>query len=147
MKREELTTLGIEGEALEQVMALYGRDVEKHKAAAKQWEEKHAADTAALQTQLAQQAYNAGVEKAVQGVQFTSHSAQQAFCTALQGAALPLENGTLTGFEPFLQAYKEKDAAAFAAQNAGKAPVFVKPAAKEEAPAASAALRAAFGLH
>lgn len=144
MKREELSELGLRPEAVDKVMALYGRDVEKHKASARDWEKKHADDTAALKAQLKQADYSAAASAAAKRLHFTSESARKAFFAELQAAELPLENGVLTGFDDFAQQYRAQDPTAFAAD---KEPVFVKPTGNTgviDPP--SAALRAAFGL-
>lgn len=144
MKREELTALGIEGEALESVMALYGRDIEKHKTAQEQWQQKYRQDTDALREQLRQQGAAAAEDNAVRGLAFSSRSAESAFRAALHKAQLPAENGELQGFDAFLQQYRQTDAACFAAPETAKPPVFVKASSPDEG--VSDTLRAAFGL-
>lgn len=146
MKREELTALGIEGETLEKVMSLYGRDVEKHKTIAKEWEQKYNEDTQNLQTQLHTQTYSALAEKAMQNLQFTSVSAKTAFCDSLQKAGLPVNEGELTGFDVFLEQYQQQDSEAFKQPLQEKAPVFMHPTQQADENAYTTSLRAAFGL-
>lgn len=147
MKREELLELGIAPEVLDKIMALNGRDIEKHKAEARRWEERHDTDTAALQAQLDETRYARAVDAALQGMAFSSASAKKAFAADLAAAALPLEDGALAGLDKFTAAYRASDPAAFA-DSAPKTPVFVRPtggATPHTGP--TAALRAAFGLN
>ena len=147
MKREELLELGVAPEALDQIMALNGRDIEKHKATARQWEEKHGADTAALQTQLDEARYGRAVDAALQSMAFSSVSAKKAFAAELSAAGLPLEDGALAGLDAFTDSYRQSDPAAFT-DAAPDAPVFVRPTGGTAShPGPSAALRAAFGLN
>ncbi len=146
MKREELTEIGVAPELLDAVMALNGRDIEKHKAAAQRWEEKYGEDTAALKAQLGDARYAHAADSAVSGLRFSSESAKKAFCAELKAASLAVENDALCGFDDFVNSYREKDPAAFAG-DAGKTPVFVRPSGGtpiHNGP--RAALRAAFGL-
>ena len=143
MKREELTELGLAPEAVDKIMALHGRDVEKHKAAAQALTQNNADLTA----QLSETQYTHAAENAVKGINFTSESAKKAFCAALKDASLPFENGALTGFDAFAAEYRTADPAAFATKPDGKTPVLVMPTGNTASHTlADGALRAAFGL-
>ncbi len=143
MKREELNEMGLTPEAVDTIMALHGRDVEKHKAATQALTQ----NNADLTEKLSETHYTYAAENAVKGMSFTSESAKRAFSTALKEAALPLENGTFTGFDAFAAAYRTADPTAFAEKPDGKTPVLVMPTGNT-APhtLADGALRAAFGL-
>lgn len=147
MKREDLTQLGLEADTVDKIMALHGRDVEKNKAAAQNWEQKHKDDTAALQAQLTQTQYQHATENALCTLQFSSESAKKAFSQALQEAQLPLAEGKIDGLTDFTAQYRQTDPAAFIDENAAKMPVLVQPTGNV-APSTvpDSALRAAFGL-
>ena len=143
MKREELTEIGLEPEMLEKVMALHGRDVEKHKA--------QTADEAAraekLAAQIGEMQYSAAASAAMGGVKFSSKSAKAAFEQALSAAKLPCENVALTGFDEFLNKYRADDEQAFEMQSADKQPVIMRPTGSQNlGEMQNAALREAFGL-
>lgn len=147
MKREELTELGVAPELLDPIMALNGRDIEKHKAAAQRWEEKYGEDTAALKAQLGDARYTHAADRAVSALHFSSESAKKTFCAELKDAALAVEEDSLSGFDAFVSRYREKDPAAFA-DTAGETPMFVRPSGGTSIHnGPRAALRAAFGLN
>lgn len=152
MKREELAELGLAAEAVDKVMAIHGRDVEKHKSTAQEWQQKYEADTGALREQAAEVAYEAAAQDALRGMRFSSESAKKAFAAELRAARLPVGNGALAGFDSFVEQYRAQDEAAFAATEDAKAPVIVPPPVAVR-PTGSAqinlredALRRAFGI-
>ena len=152
MKREELTQIGLDAQAVDKVLALYGRDVEKHKAAAEGWRQKYDTDTEALRREARETAYDAAAQSAMRPLRFTSESAKKVFDAELKAAQLPLENGALTGFDAFARQWRDTDPAAFApdADEAAKTPVAVAVRPAQGAAGADAAaqssLRRAFGL-
>ncbi|MEF9968971.1 MAG: hypothetical protein RR759_00780 [Ruthenibacterium sp.] len=147
MKREDLAELGLSAQSIDKIMALHGRDVEKNKASAQDWEQKYKDDTAALQTQLVQTQYQNAAENAVRTLKFSSESAKKAFTQALTQQKLPLAEGVMTGFDDFTAQYRQSDPAAFVSEAAAKMPVLVQPTGNT-APSTvpDSALRAAFGL-
>lgn len=148
MKREELSELGLSAVAVDKIMALGGRDIEKHKTAANEWQQKYEVDTAQLRQKLGDVQYTNATEHATKGLRFSSESAKRAFENDLKNAALPFENGNLAGFDDFAAHYRENDSAAFACENAGKTPMLVMPTGNSTSlKAPNSALRAAFGLH
>lgn len=150
MKREELAELGLVAEAVDKVMALHGRDVEKHKAAAQEWQQKYETDTGALRAQTEEAVYHTAAENALRGMRFSSESAKKAFAAELRAARLPVDNGALRGMENFVEQYRTQDPAAFLAEENAKAPVMmpvaVKAAGGAQADVRDEALRRAFGL-
>ncbi|MEG2930625.1 MAG: hypothetical protein RR825_02455, partial [Ruthenibacterium sp.] len=86
MKREELAELGLTAETVDKLMALHGRDVEKHKAAVQEWQQKYETDLGALREQAAQTAYSTAAETALRGVGFSSDSAKKTFAAELRAA-------------------------------------------------------------
>ncbi|MEG1069942.1 MAG: hypothetical protein RSB47_03050 [Ruthenibacterium sp.] len=147
MTRENLVELGLEAQAIDKIMALHGRDVEKTKASAQDWAQKHKDDTAALQEELAQTHYQHAAENAVRALKFSSESAKKAFSQALCDQKLPLDAGALTGFDEFTAQYRASDPTAFVSESAAKMPVLVQPTGNlAPATVPNSALRAAFGL-
>ncbi|MEG2037923.1 MAG: hypothetical protein RRZ93_08025 [Ruthenibacterium sp.] len=150
MKREELAELGLAAETVDKLMALHGRDVEKHKAAVQEWQQKYETDLGALREQAAEVSYGAAEKNALRGVVFSSESAKKTFAAELRAAGLPVENGVFSGFEDFAAQYRAADPAAFLQEPDPKAPVLVQTAVRPTGSAdigvANGALRHAFGL-
>jgi hypothetical protein len=109
MKREELKALGIEGETLEQVMMLHGKDLERQKAASNAAE----AETAALREQLRQQALQGEAEKAAAALKFSSQSAREVFLQRYLEQELPEGEDTRVQFDHFVEEFRRKDPGAF----------------------------------
>ncbi|MBQ7860341.1 MAG: phage scaffolding protein [Faecalibacterium sp.] len=141
MKREDIKTIlpDISDEALGKIMDLHGADIEKQKstiatlttqrddyktrldeadgklagydpewkAKAEQAQKDADARVTALERDYAATA-------AISGLKFTSEGAKKAFLADLKAKNLPLQDGKLLGFEDFIKAYKEADAASFA---------------------------------
>lgn len=130
-------------------MTLYGKGVEKHKAAAQEWQTRYETDTDALRKQLNHAGAAHAARRAMETLAFSSESAKKAFAQELEQAQLPwdAEHETLTNFDAFSEAYRLRDPAAFLQPNADKIPMLVQPA---QVPGTvqlpQCALRHAFGL-
>lgn len=148
MKREELAQWNLAPEVIDKIMALHGRDLEKHKTTAQEWQQKYDTDTAALRLQMAESTYGTAQQQTMHNLAFSSESAKKAFAAELKAAQLPVENGMLAGFDAFMEQYRESDPAAFAVPQPAKAPVAVavRPTGSTALSLADSALRRAFGL-
>ncbi len=135
-------------EAARTIQSYKDMDMDGIRAQVDTWEKKYAADTKALQDQLAEAHYGFSVKEAVSGLKFTSESAKKAFVADLTAKKLPLQEGKLLGLEDFVKGYKENDPGAFAAEEGEKIAVITKGTGSGDgsATSADAALRAAFGL-
>lgn len=65
------------------------------------------------QKQLEDTKYEYAVKEKVEGLKFSSNSAKKAFMTELKEKPLQMRDGVLTGFNEFVDAYKQSDADAF----------------------------------
>lgn len=145
MTLEDLTALGLPDTAARTVLQLW----EEQAGQTREWQQRHAQDTAALAQQLEQKDAGYAARQATDALRFSSQSAKKAFAAELAAAQLPYDAATqaLTGFDAFVQQYREADPAAFATDGADTLPVLVKPA---ETPAPfempNLVLRHAFGL-
>ena len=93
-------------------------DIDGIKNAAKNWEEKYAADTKALQDQLAGVKYGHAVDKIVDGLKFSSTAAKKAYRAELVEKGLQQqEDGSLLGYKDWHEAYVKNDPSAFVADN------------------------------
>ena len=121
MKREELKALGIEGDALEQVMALHGRDLERQKAAlgeaqaeAGRLREQYEAEAGELREQLRKTQARGWAEKQADKLNFSSQSARNVFLERfLSGNPAMQEDGSLEGFAEFTEQFRSEDPDAF----------------------------------
>ena len=72
------------------------------------------------QKQLDDTRYEYAVKEKVEGLKFSSNSAKKAFMLELKEKPLQMRDGVLTGFDDFVNAYRESDADAFIKEdNAG----------------------------
>ena len=90
---------------------------------------------------LTRERRNAAAEKALGGLEFSSHAARESFLGALNQAELPMEDGELQGFHGFLAEFRAKDPGAFRASGAT-----MKVTAPGNGGARVSLLRKAFGL-
>lgn len=67
--------------------------------------------------QLTQQKYEYAVKEQVNGLKFTSNSAKKAFLNEAIAKNMPMEDGSILGFQDFVDKYKEQDAGAFVEEN------------------------------
>lgn len=65
------------------------------------------------QKQLDDTKYEYAVREKVEGLKFSSNSAKKAFLAELKEKPLQMRDGVLTGFNEFVDAYKQSDADAF----------------------------------
>ena len=65
------------------------------------------------QKQLDDTRYEYAVKEKVEGLKFSSNSAKKAFMLELKEKPLQMRDGVLTGFDDFVNAYRETDADAF----------------------------------
>lgn len=65
------------------------------------------------QKQLDDTRYEYAVKEKVEGLKFSSNSAKKAFMSELKEKPLQMRDGVLTGFDDFVNAYRESDADAF----------------------------------
>ena len=72
-------------------------------------------ETKKYKSQLEAQKYEFLVREKANGIKFTSNAAKSAFVNDLIQKNLPVENDSLLGLDDFVNAYKEKDAGAFVA--------------------------------
>lgn len=95
---------------------------------------KYEADTAKLQQQIAARDYGDAIRSAIEakGVKFTSKAAERAFIADLREKKLKLDNGTLSGFDEFLESQKQADPWAFASNK--PKPYFSGPSGGPAAP-------------
>ena len=141
MKKDELTALGLTDEQADKVLAINGRDIEKHKKAA----EDAKAETATLQQQLSDrdkdlEALKAGAEdaekvnqqltdlqtkyndetakyqKQIAKIEFTSKGAKAAACADFMATRCELKDGKLVGFDDRIKAMREKAPDSFRAE-------------------------------
>lgn len=101
------------GTANETIQTYKDMDIDGIRKSAKDWEDKHKTDTAALQAKIDQQAYGFAVERAVSGEKFSSSAARKAFIADLTAKGLKLEGEKLIGYDDFKKSYQEADPAAF----------------------------------
>ena len=64
--------------------------------------------------------YSDAVEKAVEGLKFTSNSAKKAFVSELLSDPLKMKDGKLLGFDDYVKSYKESDKDAFVSEEDGE---------------------------
>lgn len=76
-------------------------------------------ETKKYKSQLEAQKYEFLVREKANGIKFTSNAAKTAFVNDLIQKNLPVENDSLLGLDDFVNAYKEKDAGAFVADEDG----------------------------
>ena len=152
--KQSITTLTTERDTLKtqldaannEIKGFKDLDIDGIKQRAADWETKYNTDTQALKDQLAAQAYGHSVEQAVSAMHFSSGSAKKQFISDLTAKKLPLQDGKLLGLDDYVKEYKEADPDAFAPENDGKTPTFVKGGSGGAGVGDDAALRAAFGL-
>ena len=70
-------------------------------------------DKTAWKKQLDDTRYEYAVKEKVEGLKFSSNSAKKAFMSELKEKPLQMRDGVLTGFDDFVNAYRESDADAF----------------------------------
>lgn len=99
-----------------QIKEFQSMNIDEIKASAAAWQEKYTASEKAWQEKLAGLQYDAAAKDAVADIKFSSNSAKRAFLSDLKSKNLPFENDKITGFSDFLNAYKESDPGAFAAE-------------------------------
>lgn len=90
---------------------------------------------------LDKQAYEYAVREKTNSIQFTSNSAKKAFLNDALAKNLAMDNGSILGFEDFVNAYKEQDAGAFMAEpveDEPKSPVFSSKSVKKDEPSPKA---------
>ncbi len=105
-------------EAERAVEALKAPDAEGLREEAEQWRQKAELAREEAELVLRDAAYQAALERAAGGLEFTSKGARTAFLQALRDAELPLEDGRLAGFEGFAEAYRAEDPAAIFGEEA-----------------------------
>lgn len=141
MKTEELKALGLTDDQVQRVFALHGADVNREKQAAAtavaerdtlrsqladankklegydpDWKQKAADTQQAADEKIAALQAGYAAQNAAAGLKFTSESARKAFLADLNAKKLPLQDGSLLGFDDFVKSYKESDPLAFAAE-------------------------------
>lgn len=81
-------------------------------------QKKYDTETQTLQAQLAGREYAEAVSKAIAGagLKFSSKGAESAFRAALEAKKLTLKDGTLEGFEDFVETQKKADPESFASK-------------------------------
>lgn len=70
--------------------------------------------------QLSKQAYEYAVKEKINGLKFTSKTAQKGFTDEVIKAGLKLENGELLGFDDYVKKAKEEDSGLFATEENNK---------------------------
>lgn len=169
MKREEVKALapGLTEEQLDGIMRMNGADIESLKGANAtlsaqlegtktqlaeangklegydpEWKAKAGAAAAAADRRVKELEAGFAAERAAGELRFSSGSARRAFLADLAAKALPVQEGSLLGFDDFVKAYRQQDPGAFAPE--GPQPQFaaaapgtpVPPSGKEAANAA-----------
>ena len=162
MKTEELKALGLTDDQVQRVFALHGADVNREKQAAAtavaerdtlrsqladankklegydpDWKQKAADTQQAADEKIAALQAGYAAQNAAAGLKFTSESARKAFLADLNAKKLPLQDGSLLGFDDFVKSYKESDPLAFAAEVTCRALRRARPAARYSRPAAN----------
>ena len=121
-KVELLETEKSRADAAEEKLASFeGLDPEKVKEEIQNYKKEIEQAKKEYKEQLEKRDYNDLVEKAVGNIKFTSASAKKAFMAELTNDPLKVKNGSLIGFDDFVNSYKETDPEAFAVEG-GKQP-------------------------
>lgn len=81
-------------------------------------QEKYNADTQQMQQQLQERDYMDAINAAISGanLKFSSKSAEKTFRADLKGQKFEVADGKLTGFDNFLNSYRENDPGTFVAE-------------------------------
>lgn len=90
-----------------------GKDIEEIKKERDEWKIKAEEAEKTYKQQLEQRDYQDAVNKAVEEIKFSSNSAKKAFIADLNADPLKMKDGTLLGFNDYVEAYKKNDATAF----------------------------------
>lgn len=116
MKREFLEGLGLEKDVIDQIMAENGSDLQREKARADQFK----AELASAQDQLTQRAQADAISQAIagKGLKFSSRAAERDFIAGIKELKLEWKDGVPSGFDEFIQAWREADPGAFAPDKA-----------------------------
>ena len=93
-------------EKLESIQAELKKSQEEYANAKTEWDK-----------QLATMKYESLVKEKVTELKFTSNGAKKSFIADVMAKQLPVENGTLLGFDDFVNTYKESDAGAFVVED------------------------------
>lgn len=73
---------------------------------------------------LKKQEYQALIKEKTSGIKFTSNSAKKAFENDLLNNPLSVKDGMITGFDDFLNSYREADSGAFVTEEKATVPQF-----------------------
>lgn len=92
-------------------------DVESLKAQADEYKLQAEQVRKEAEEELKSLSYAMAVQESCAELDFSSASAKRAFMDELQKENLPLENGIITGFEEFLENWRQKDPKAFAEES------------------------------
>lgn len=133
----EETLKGFDGKDFEAIT----KERDEWKAKAEQAEADYAAKESA-------RAYSEAVEASCKELKFSSNSAKKAFIADLEKEKLTLKDGSLLGFNDYLEAYKKNDEGAFISEADDNSAKFTNPqgAQPPKADVHAADLRKAFGL-
>lgn len=134
MEREFLEALGLEDQAIRQILEAHGQEMERESLRADSAE----ASLREARGTIAQLEYDGAVQDAVGklGLKFSSKAARRDFIARLKEENLPVENGTLVGLDEFVQAQRAADPCAFTTDR--PVPQFVAPAGLGCAPGPAA---------
>lgn len=135
MKTEELKALGLNGDQVQKVFALYGAEVNDWKQQVTDltaqlqnahtrladydpdWKQKTEQAQQKAEQQIAELKSRYAEANAAAGLPFTSMGARKAFLADLAAKKLPVQqDGTLEGFDSYLELYKKNDPGAFATE-------------------------------
>lgn len=138
MKREDLSEFNLSDEAVQKIMNLHGADIEKQKQTIAtltaerdglqtrleeangklegydpDWKTKAEQAKTEAENKIKQMQKSQILKNQIDKISFSSESAKKAFFIDLEEKNLPLEDGTVIGFDDFVKKYKESDPGAF----------------------------------
>lgn len=86
-----------------------GKDVDAITKERDEWRQKAEQAESDFKKQIEARDYSDAVEKAADGLKFSSKSARKAFVAELMADPLKLKDGKLLGFDDYVEAYKKND--------------------------------------
>lgn len=135
--------------AEETLKGFEGKDFDAISKERDEWKAKAEQAKADYEAKESARAYSEAVENVCKELKFSSNSAKKAFVSELQNENLKIKDGTLLGFNDFVEAYKKNDESAFVSEAEESKAVFTGPqgAQPPKADLHEADLRKAFGLN